>query len=100
MNGDLVKIESRYGATICAANITDRVRKDVVVVHHGAWYCPQKPGKAGSLDLHGCDNVLTGDIPSSKLSCGNVANSWLVKISKYSGNPGRVYIWEQPAEII
>lgn len=100
VNGDLVKIESRYGATICAANITDRVRKDVVVVHHGAWYCPQKPGKAGSLDLHGCDNVLTGDIPSSKLSCGNVANSWLVKISKYSGNPGRVYIWEQPAEII
>ncbi len=99
-NGDLVLVESRYGSSICGAYVTDRVRKDVVVVHHGAWFCPKEGGKPGSLDLHGCDNVLTGDIPSSKLSCGNVANSWLVRISKFKGDADRVYVWEQPKSIL
>lgn len=53
-------------------------------------------GAIATTLVHCCDNVLTGDIPSSKLACGNVANSRLVKISKYEGPPERVYIWEQP----
>lgn len=83
VSGDVVEVESRRGRILAGVIVTDRIRPDTVVVHHGAWYCPQKPGKEGTLDLHGCDNVLTIDIPSSKLACGNVANSSLVRIRKY-----------------
>lgn len=95
-SGDIAKVSSKRGSVLCGVVVTDRVRPDVVVVRHGAWFCPQEPGKEGSLDLHGCDNVLTGDIPSSSLSCGNVANSWLVKVEKFTGKTAPVYIWKQP----
>jgi hypothetical protein len=42
--------------------------------------------------------VLTGDIISSRLSCGNVANSWCVKVKKYEGAADPVYVWNQPKE--
>ena len=67
-----------------------------MVIHHGAWYCPEESGEEGTLDLHGCDNVLTIDIPSSKLSCGNVANSTLVRIRKYDDELGEIYVHRQP----
>lgn len=95
-NGDIVKVSSKRGSILCGAVLTERVREDVVVVRHGAWYCPQEPGKIGSLDLRGCDNVLTGDIAASNLSCGNVANSWLVKVEKYDGPLDEVYVWDPP----
>lgn len=97
-DGDIAKVSSRYGAVLTGVYITDRVRPDVVVVHHGAWYCPENPGKPGSLDLHGCDNVLTSGVVSSPLSCGNVANSWMVKVEKYKGKLQNMYIWDQPPQ--
>ena len=60
------------------------------------WYCPEEPGDVDTLDLHGCDNVPTIDIPSSKLSCGNVANSTQVRIKKYEGDLGEIYVHRQP----
>jgi trimethylamine-N-oxide reductase (cytochrome c) len=96
--GDIAEVTSKRGSVLCSTVVTDRVRPDVVVVHHGAWFCPKEPGKVGSLDLHGCDNVLTGDIISSRLSCGNVANSWCVKVKKYEGAADPVYVWNQPKE--
>lgn len=82
-NGDVAKVESRRGAVLAGVIVTDRIRPDTVVIHHGAWYSPEKAGKKGTLDVHGCDNVLTIDIPSSKLSCGNVANSTQGKIERW-----------------
>ena len=85
-NGDIAKVTSRRGSVLASVYVTERIRPDTVVVHHGAWYSPEDPAKEGSLDVHGCDNVLTIDIPSSKLSCGNVANSSLVRIEKHKYN--------------
>ena len=90
-------VESRRGKVLAGVTVTDRVRPDTVVIHHGAWYCPEEPGEEGSLDLHGCDNVLTIDIPSSKLACGNVANTSLVRIEKYDEEElPPVYVHHQP----
>ena len=96
-NGDIALVESRRGKVLAGVTVTDRVRPDTVVVHHGAWYCPEEPGEEGSLDVHGCDNVLTIDIPSSKLACGNVANTSLVRIEKYDEEElPPVYVHHQP----
>lgn len=89
-------MSSRRGSVLAAAVVTDRVRPDVVVVRHGAWFDPEELGEEGSLDVHGCDNVLTIDIPSSKLANGNVANSSLVKVEKWTKALPRVRVWEQP----
>lgn len=94
--GDVVRVESRRGAVLAGVLVTERVRPDTVVVRHGAWYDPEEPGEEGSLDVHGCDNVLTIDIPSSKLANGNVANSSLVRIKKWTKDLPRVRVWEQP----
>ncbi|MCD8339942.1 MAG: molybdopterin-dependent oxidoreductase, partial [Burkholderiales bacterium] len=94
-DGDILEVESKRGRVLAGAVVTDRVRPDVVVIRHGAWYCPEKPGEVGSLDVHGCDNVLTEDVPSSKLSRGNCANSWLVKVKKYEGELKPIWVWEQ-----
>ncbi|WP_337474747.1 molybdopterin dinucleotide binding domain-containing protein [Duodenibacillus massiliensis] len=96
-NGDIALVESRRGKVLAGVTVTDRVRPDTVVVHNGAWYCPEEPGEEGSLDVHGCDNVLTIDIPSSKLACGNVANTSLVRIEKYDEEElPPVYVHHQP----
>ena len=95
-SGDVALVESRRGKVLAGVVVTDRIRPDTVVIHHGAWYCPEDPGDDDSLDLHGCDNVLTIDIPSSKLSCGNVANSSQVRISKYEDDIGEIYVHRQP----
>lgn len=100
VSGDIVTVESRRGKVLCGVVVTDRIRPDTVVVHHGAWYDPEEPGEEGSLCVHGCDNVLTIDIPSSKLSCGNVANSSLVRIKKWDDDelpPVRVH--DQPPTV-
>lgn len=93
---DIVEVESRFGKLLAAAQLTKRVRPDVVVIHHGAWFCPKDPKEKDSLDIHGCANAITGDAISSRLSDGNVANSWLVKVRKYEGELPRVYCWEPP----
>ncbi len=94
--GDIVRVSSRRGSVLAGVLVTDRVRPDTVVVRHGAWYDPEEPGEEGSLDVHGCDNVLTIDIPSSRLSNGNVANSSQVRIERWTKDLPRVRVWEQP----
>ncbi|MCD8338897.1 MAG: molybdopterin-dependent oxidoreductase, partial [Burkholderiales bacterium] len=95
-DGDIVEVENRRGRALAGAIVTDRVRPDVVVIRHGAWYCPDRPGHVGTLDNHGCANVRTEEYPSSKLSRGNSANSWLVRIKKYTGPLKPIYVWYQP----
>lgn len=97
--GDVVKVESRRGKVLAGVIVTERVRPDTVVIRHGAWYDPEKQGEVGTLDVHGCDNVLTIDIPSSKLANGNVANSSQVRIEKFTGELPRVRVWEQPRTV-
>lgn len=99
VSGDVVEVESRRGRVLAGVVVTDRIRPDTVVIHHGAWYCPEDAGEIGSLDIHGCDNVLTQDIPASKLSCGNVANTALVRIKKYEEGLDPIYVHHQPETV-
>ncbi len=95
-DGDIVMVKNSRGALLAGAYITDRVRKDVIVVHHGAWYAPKKMKNGMNLDIHGNSNTLSMDIPTSNLACGNIASSGLVEVEKYKGELPDVYVWVEP----
>jgi trimethylamine-N-oxide reductase (cytochrome c) len=82
-DGDVVRVFNDRGAVLAGALVTSRVRGGVVVLHEGAWYDPDQPGKAGALCKHGLINVLTLDKGASKLSQGNIANTALVEVEKF-----------------
>ena len=61
--------------------------RGVVKLSTGAWYDPVEPGVPGSLEKHGNPNVLTQDVGASRLSQGCAAQSCLVEIERFDGEP-------------
>ena len=76
--------------------VSDEIRPGVVQMATGAWYDPEHPGRIGSLDKHGNPNVLTLDKGTSRLAQGPSAQTTLVEIEKFSGEPPPVTAFEAP----
>ena len=93
--GDVVLVRNDRGSALAGAFVTDKVRKDVVLLRHGGWFEPQKQEDGSTLDVHGNANSLTMDVPTSKLACGNVASSGLVEVEKFEGDLPTVTIREK-----
>ena len=83
--GDIVRVFNDRGQVLAAAVVTQQVRPQVVVLHQGAWYRPEEPGKIGALDRGGCVNTLTAQRGTSQLAQGPVCHTGLVQIEKYFG---------------
>jgi len=46
--------------------VTDKVRKDVVLLRHGGWFEPQKQEDGSTLDVHGnANSILSQMVPLS-----------------------------------
>lgn len=97
-NGDVVLVKNKRGAILAGAYVTERIMPGVVVVHHGAWYDPQKTHE-GWIDVHGNSNTLTMDEPTSNLACGNIASTALVEVTKWKGDLPRVSVYDAPEEV-
>ncbi|QNM91421.1 molybdopterin guanine dinucleotide-containing S/N-oxide reductase [Aliarcobacter cryaerophilus] len=95
-NGDIVRVYNKRGEILAGAVITDDIRRGVVRVDEGAWYDPLERGKIGTICLNGNVNVLTKDIPTSKLANGNSSNTALVNIEKYTKKAKDISIFKQP----
>ena len=95
-NGDLVRVFNERGQILTGAIVTDSIKEGVVKVDEGAWYAPAEPGVEGSICTNGSPNVLTIDIPSSKLANGNISHTALVNIEKFKGKAPALNIFEQP----
>lgn len=95
-NGDIVLVSNERGSLLAAAHLTENVREDVVAIRHGAWFDPQESASGNTLDAHGNANTLTMDEPTSKLACGNIASTCLVRIEKFTGVVPKVKVREQP----
>ncbi len=93
---DLVMVHNSRGKLLVSAVITDRIREGVILVHEGAWYDPDKPGAIGAMCKHGNPNLVTLDKGTSKLAQGNIANTVLVKVSKYRRTPPKVTVFDVP----
>ncbi len=95
-NGDLVRVFNERGQILTGAVISDDIMKGVVRVQEGAWYAPLNPNEEGTLCTNGCANVLTIDIPTSRLANGNIAHTALVDIERYKGKAPELNIFKQP----
>ena len=80
-DGDVVRIWNDRGETYAGAVVRDDVVSGVALLATGAWYTPLDPAGAGP-ELHGNPNVLTRDVPTSRLTQGPTAQSLLVQVEK------------------
>jgi trimethylamine-N-oxide reductase (cytochrome c) len=78
--GDIVRVFNSRGALLARAHVTGRIRRECLLVRHGAWFTPAANGMP--LDVRGCANSVTEDRPTSALSCGNIASGGLVRAEK------------------
>lgn len=95
--GDVVRIFNARGACLGGAVVSDGLMPGVMAMHTGAWYDPVELGVPGSLDKHGNVNVLTPDIGASRLSQGCAAQSCLVQVERFEGEPPAVTAFDGPA---
>ena len=80
--GDLVCVFNARGEVLAGAHVTKNIKEGVVKLAEGAWY----DGFDSGICKNGSANVLTIDIPTSKLANGNISHTALVNIRKYQGD--------------
>ncbi|MBX2079262.1 molybdopterin guanine dinucleotide-containing S/N-oxide reductase [Campylobacter peloridis] len=80
-NGDVVRVFNKRGEVLAGAVVTNDIMPNVVRLCEGGWYDPDAKG----MCKYGSVNVLTIDIPTSKLANGNISHTGLVNIEKYNG---------------
>jgi biotin/methionine sulfoxide reductase len=94
--GDVVRVFNDRGAFLAGAVLSDGIRAGVMQIATGAWYDPADPSVPGSLDKHGNPNVVTPDTGTSKLSQGCAAQSALVQVERYIGDPPPITAFDPP----
>lgn len=95
-NGAVVRVFNDRGACLAGAVVTKGLRPGVACLSTGGWYDPSEPSIAGSLELHGNPNVLTLDLGASRLSQGPSAQTALVEVEAFAGDPPPVRAFEPP----
>lgn len=90
--GDLVRVFNARGEVLAGANVTDDIIPGVVKLDEGAWY----DGFDSGICKNGCPNVLTIDIPTSKLANGNISHTALVNVEKFNGVAPKLTAFLEP----
>jgi biotin/methionine sulfoxide reductase len=94
--GDVVRIYNERGACLAGAVVTDTIRPGVIQLATGAWFDPLDPAEIGSLDKHGNPNVLTLDKGTSRLAQCSVAQTALVEVERFAGDPPPISAFTPP----
>jgi biotin/methionine sulfoxide reductase len=97
--GDVVRIYNDRGACLAGAVVTEAIRPGVLQLATGAWFDPLNPAEIGSLDKHGNPNVLTLDKGTSKLAQCSVAQTVLVEVERFDGEPPPITVFDAPAMV-
>ncbi len=87
--GQVVRIFNDRGACLAALRISDDIHPGVVRLSTGAWFDPSqwRASGPGNLERHGNPNVLTLDLGASRLSQGCSAQTCLVQVEPFRGDP-------------
>ncbi|QFR97492.1 molybdopterin-dependent oxidoreductase [Streptomyces tsukubensis] len=93
--GDVVRLFNDRGAVLAGAVLSEGLRRGVVRLPTGAWFDPV-PGAPELLCAHGNPNVLTSDVPSSRLTQGCTGQHALVQAERYEGEPPPVTVRRPP----
>lgn len=79
-NGDVVRVFNQRGEILAGVLVSKDIMQGVVKICEGGWYDPDENG----LCKYGSANVLTLDLPTSKLANGNISHTGLVGIEKFN----------------
>lgn len=94
-DGDSIKVYNDRGAFVASARVNDGLMNGVAQVPTGAWFDPEEPGAAASLEKHGNPNVVMLDKGTSRLGQGSVAQTVLMQVEEFA-NPPRVTAFDLP----
>ncbi|MET0697225.1 MAG: molybdopterin-dependent oxidoreductase, partial [Acidimicrobiia bacterium] len=92
-NGELVRVFNERGACLAAASIRPDLMPGVVQLPTGAWWDPRE---LDGLCRAGNPNVLTRDVGTSRLAQGPTAQTCLVEVERYAGEPPLMQAHQQP----
>jgi biotin/methionine sulfoxide reductase len=81
--GDVVRVFNDRGACLAGVVVTEEVRPGVVQLATGSWFDPLDHPEVGPLCVHGNPNVLTADVPTSRLSQGCSGQHAMVEIERW-----------------
>jgi biotin/methionine sulfoxide reductase len=95
VDGDLVRVWNGRGQVLAGAVVTEGIRPGIICLHEGAW--PDLDNQAGGICKNGAVNVLTKDLPSSKLGNGCAGNTALAWLEKYHGPAPTLTAFDPPA---
>lgn len=91
-DGDLVRLFNDRGACLAGALLSPAVAAGVIELATGAWYDPDPDG----MCKHGNPNVLTADKGTSQLAQGPSAQTCLVEVERFDGEPPPVTAFDPP----
>ena len=94
-DGDTVRVFNDRGAFLATARLSPDLLPGVVQIATGAWFDPEDPRSAQSLEKHGNPNVVTLDKGCSRLSQAPMAQTVLVQVEPCA-NPPPVSAFEMP----
>ena len=94
-DGDTVRVWNQRGQVLAGAVVTTGIKPGVICIHEGAW--PDLDLTAGGICKNGAVNVLTKDLPSSKLGNGCAGNTALAWLEKYNGPALTLTAFDPPA---
>ncbi|TVS06452.1 MAG: trimethylamine-N-oxide reductase TorA, partial [Rhodobacteraceae bacterium] len=97
-DGDVVRVFNHRGQTLAGAIVTDATRPGVIRLNEGGWFDPVDASAEDALCAHGDANMLTRDVPTSRLANGNSGHSCLADVEKFTGDLPPVTVFEAPAE--
>ena len=92
-HGDLVRVFNDRGATLAAVAVRHDLMEGVVQLPTGAWWDPVEPD---GLCRSGNPNVLTKDVGTSSLAQGPTAQTCLVRVERFEGEPPSVRAHDTP----
>ncbi len=91
-----MRVFNDRGACLAGVVVSDLIREGVVELATGAWFDPVDPSVPGSLEKHGNPNVLTTDKPTSTLTQCSAAQTALVEVERFDGEPPPVTAFSPP----
>ncbi|HGH4688892.1 molybdopterin guanine dinucleotide-containing S/N-oxide reductase [Enterobacter bugandensis] len=94
-DGDVVRVWNQRGQVLAGAVVSDGIKPGVICIHQGAW--PDLEPTEGGICKNGAVNVLTKDLPSSKLGNGCAGNTALAWVEKYQGPALTLTAFDPPA---
>jgi biotin/methionine sulfoxide reductase len=91
-DGDLAQVHNARGSCVAKVQVCDAIRPGVAALPTGAWWTPDSTHP--DQDWSGNPNVLTLDLPTSRLGQGCAAYTCLVRIQAFNAaapSPAELY---------